>query len=280
MEGKIIYKTIDLFGNEEIQLIEKKKTSNKTLFTDYEGFVDKFKIKKTTDDCNTPKEVIQIIINYVNDIYPLKNSKIIRPFYPGGDYKSINYPSNAIVIDNPPFSIITKICRYYIKKNIRFFLFAPHLTAFTADIDATHIIASADITYENGAKIKTSFISNLFKNEKIIGDAELNKKFKELEKRHKANLPKYKYPNHIITVSKIGKIVEKGISITLNKKEVKHYRRMDAQKKHGKTLYGGGFIVSDKAAAAAAAAAKVKDNKIIWELSARERGIIKSLGDY
>ena len=31
MDGNIIYKTIDLFGNEQIQFIEKKKKSNKTL---------------------------------------------------------------------------------------------------------------------------------------------------------------------------------------------------------------------------------------------------------
>ena len=71
MGKNIVYKTVDLFGNEQIQLIEKKRTSNKTLFTDYEGFVDKFEHKKTTDDCYTPKEVMDIIINYVNDKYPL-----------------------------------------------------------------------------------------------------------------------------------------------------------------------------------------------------------------
>ena len=58
MAKNIIYKTVDLFGSEQIQLIEKKKTSNKTLFTDYERFVDKFEVKKTTDDCYTPKEVM------------------------------------------------------------------------------------------------------------------------------------------------------------------------------------------------------------------------------
>ena len=276
MAKNIIYKTVDLFGNEQIQLIEKKKTSNKTLFTDYEGFVDKFEDKKTTDDCYTPKEVMDIIIDYVNDKYPLKDKQIIRPFFPDGDFESIEYPCNAAVIDNPPFSIVTKICKYYIERGIKFFLFCPHLTAFGSDIDATHIIASADITYENGATIKTAFVSNMFGDLKIIGDSELHKKFKELQERNKANLPKYKYPDNIVTVSKIAYCIEKGVSIIIDKRDVKHYRGMDAQKKHGKALFGSGFLASNKAAAAAAA--NKKDNVIVWELSPKELQIIEMLG--
>jgi hypothetical protein len=283
---KRFYKTVDLFGNEQIHIIENKKTSNKTLFTDYEGFVDKFKVKKTTDDCYTPKEVMDIIIDYVNEKHPLKDKQIIRPFFPGGDFESIDYPSNAVVIDNPPFSIISKICKYYIERGIKFFLFCPHLTAFGSDIDATHIIASADITYENGATIKTAFVSNMFGDLKIIGDAELHKKFKELQERNKANLPKYEYPDNIVTVSKIAYCVEKGVSVTIDKKDLKHYRGMDAQKKHGKGIFGSGFLASNKAAAALSAAqaaaqvaASKKENVIVWELSPRELRIIETLGD-
>ena len=175
--ANIIYKTVDLFGNEQIQLIEKKKTSNKALFTDYEGCVDKFEAKLTTDDCYTPKEAYQIVLDYVAEKFDLKGKEIIRPFFPGGDFESVEYTDNMVVIDNPPFSIITKICKYYIERSVKFLLFCPHLTAFGSDIDATHIIASADITYENKATIKTAFVSNMFGDVKIIGDAELHKRF-------------------------------------------------------------------------------------------------------
>lgn len=37
-----------------------------------------------------------------------------------------------MVIDNPPFSIISKIVRFYHKNEIPFFLFAPALTLFGA----------------------------------------------------------------------------------------------------------------------------------------------------
>ena len=149
-----------------------------------------------------------------------------------------------------------------------------------------HIIASADITYENGATIKTAFVSNMFGDLKIIGDAELHKKFKELQERNKANLPKYEYPDNIVTVSKIAYCVEKGVSVTIDKKDLKHYRGMDAQKKHGKGIFGSGFLASNKAAAALSAAqaaaqvaASKKENVIVWELSPRELRIIETLGD-
>jgi len=277
-----IYKTVDLLGDEQVVIITKKK-EKPNLFSDYDGFLQKLEVKKTTDDCYTPKEVMDIIINYVNDKYPLKDKKIIRPFFPDGDFESIDYSGDCVVIDNPPFSIVSNICKYYLERDIKFFLFCPHLTAFGSDIDCTHIIASADITYENGAVIKTAFVSNLFGDVKIIGDSALHLKFKELQRNNKASLPKYKYPDNIITVSKISYCVEKGISLTFDKKDVKHCRGMDAQKKHGKVLFGSGFIASDKAAAAqaaaqAAAAAAENDPIIIWELSEKEKKIIKSLG--
>jgi hypothetical protein len=115
------YKVLDLFGNEQTVIITKKK-SKPNLFSDYDAFLDKFEDKKTTDDCYTPKEVMEIIINYVNEKYSLTGKKIIRPFYPGGDFESIEYTEDMIVIDNPPFSIITKICKYYLERNIKFFL--------------------------------------------------------------------------------------------------------------------------------------------------------------
>lgn len=283
MENNTFYKNIDLFGNEQVNIIANKK---KLLKKTYDDFIDKFEHKKTTDDCYTPKEVYQIVLDYVGQKVNLSGMEIIRPFYPGGDFESIEYPENCIVIDNPPFSIITKICKYYIANGVKFFLFCPHLTAFSADMDCTYIVASADITYENGAVIKTAFVSNMFGDLKIIGDPDLHLKFKELQQINKSKFPKYKYPDHIITVSKIAYCVEKGMSIFFDKKDLMYIRFLDAQKEHGKTLYGNGFIASDKAAvtmaaatAAAATAAAQKDvNVFVWELSEREMDIVKSLG--
>lgn len=75
------------------------------------------------------------------------------------------------MIDNPPFSIIAQIVRFYLKRGIKFFPgFAPHLTLFSADLDCTRIVCGAAIVYENGAKVNTSFLSNMFGEAGVIGD--------------------------------------------------------------------------------------------------------------
>ena len=283
--SEVTYKTVDLFGNEAIN-ISQVKNKRQNLFAKYDDFVDKFEVKKTTDDCYTPKEVFSVILDYVSGFFDLSNKKIVRPFYPDGDYQSIDYTDEMIVIDNPPFSIITQICRYYIKHNVKFFLFAPHLTLFTSDLDLTHVVVSADIVYENGAVVKTSFLTNMMDGVKILGDAELHQKLKEVQKQRSIQKPKYDYPNNVLMVSKVAYMVEKGVSFRVSKNDAKHCKGLDDQKKHKKAMFGGGFLLSEKAAAEKAAAEKAaaekaaaeKENVIIWQLSNREKSIINNLG--
>lgn len=269
------YKVIDLFGNEELRFVESSR-KKPNIFTDYEKFTQKFEAKRTTDDCYTPTDVFEVVLNYVNEKCDLSGMEIIRPFYPGGDYEAIEYPDNCVVIDNPPFSIISKIAKFYIAKKVRFFLFAPHLTLFSSDIDCTHIVCGAHITYENKAYINTSFLSNMFGNAKVIGDVELRERLDRIECEKKISLPKYEYPNNVLTVSNVTKLIDRGVSFRVDKSDTAHCRSLDSQKKHGKALFGSGFLLSQKAAAEKAAAEKAA--AIVWELSEKEKQIIASLG--
>ena len=82
---------------------------NKEIFNDYDGFVEKFKPKKTTDDCYTPPAVYDAVLQYVREKYNIDDDvPIVRPFYPGGDYENYDYPEGCVVVDNPPFSIFAK----------------------------------------------------------------------------------------------------------------------------------------------------------------------------
>ena len=66
---------------------------NPIVFHDYEGFSAKFKDNpKTTDECWTPKDIYEAVLQYVGEIYPLEGKQILRPFYPGGDYEHAEYP--------------------------------------------------------------------------------------------------------------------------------------------------------------------------------------------
>ena len=68
----------------------------------YDEFVEKFKDKKTTDDCYTPPEVYGAVAEWVENEYDLNREKFARPFYPDGDYEKFDY-SGKIAVDNPPF---------------------------------------------------------------------------------------------------------------------------------------------------------------------------------
>lgn len=96
---------------------------------EYKAFEEKFKPKRTTDDCFTPPAIYEAVLEWVREEWNIADDvPIVRPFYPGGDYENYKYPKNCIVVDNPPFSMSAKIRNFYNKNGIRFFLFAPTLT--------------------------------------------------------------------------------------------------------------------------------------------------------
>lgn len=96
----------------------------------YEEFVEKFKPKKTTDDCYTPPEIYEAIKDWACKEYDVDPDKIVRPFWPGGDYEAFEYPNECVVLDNPPFSILAKICTFYLERDIPFFCLRRRLPHF------------------------------------------------------------------------------------------------------------------------------------------------------
>lgn len=129
---------------------------------EYQEFLKKFEAKKTTDDCYTPDNIYDAVRDWAAEKYEIGNAAIVRPFYPGGDYKSEKYPSGCVVIDNPPFSIISEICEWYTSKRINFFLFAPTLTLLgIMRGSANYVACGCGVVYENGASVNTSFVTNM-----------------------------------------------------------------------------------------------------------------------
>lgn len=123
------------------------------------AFEEKFKPKKTTDECYTPAEVYEVVLSHVVEKYALEGRQIVRPFYPGGDYEHEEYPGGCVVVDNPPFSKISAIATFYLERGIDFFLFAPHLTLMSvASGQAKYCVTNANIVYENGASVATDFV--------------------------------------------------------------------------------------------------------------------------
>ena len=254
---------------------------------EYNEFVDKFKPKKTTDDCYTPPAVYEAVLNWVKKEYGISDdATICRPFYPGGDYKKYKYPDGCVVVDNPPFSILAEIKKWYSEKNIKYFLFAPHLTLFANNSGhESYIVTNSQIIYENGANVKTSFVNNLDTCKARTAPA-LSKAIDKAvaETKETVKLPKYDYPNEVITAAILSKIAD--IDFKVYPEDCYFVRQLDSQKEKGAALYGAGFLISEKAAAEKAAAEKAAAEKAAaekaaaekWQLSEREWEIVKSLG--
>lgn len=252
---------------------------------EYQEFLKKFEAKKTTDDCYTTELIYDAVVEWVEKEYNVKRKDFVRPFYPGGDYQNFNYPKGSVVVDNPPFSILAEILRFYDKKGIKFFLFAPSLTLFSSSSSSTAICASVGITYANGASVDTSFLTNLgdrsirFRSAPDLYNA-IDIANTENLKQMRKELPKYTYPDHIVTSTFVGRMSKYGIDFSVSVDESEPISALDHQKKDGKTIYGKGYIISEKAAAEKAAAEKAAAEKaaaIRWQLSDKEWDIIKKL---
>ena len=266
---------------------------------EYQDFVRKFIPKKTTDDCYTPENIYEVIANYVSETYGIKREDMVRPFWPGGDYESYNYPENCCVVDNPPFSIITSICRTLADRKIKFFLFCPYLTAFQILYkrkDLTIISAPVSIIYDNGARVNTNYVTNMEPGTYVRSDPELYNKIDKANnyniKQNKKQLPVYEYPDEILTITMMGYLARHGTAFRLGTNEACHITKMDEQKLVGKEIFGCGFLLNKKATDRKIKAqneAKNNDTekneneeKIIWKLSDREKKMQKMMdkGNY
>ena len=258
----------------------------------YEDFVEKFKPKKTTDDCYTPPLVYEAISDWVAKEYNLDKSTFCRPFYPGGDYENYDY-SGKIVVDNPPFSLLAKILDFYTRNKIKCFLFAPTLTIFSnkRSYNYTTILCGISITYENGAVVNTSFITNLDDPALQIRTAPTLYKVVKLADNKtlaaiKKQLPKYFYPDNVITSAKLYPFAKYGIDIKIKKSQCHFIRALESQKAKKRLFLALVFLISDsvKAELQKAELQKAELQKAEatetnnWELSSEELLIIKSLG--
>ncbi len=289
---------IDLTGFDEgdIRLPEDKhfwETEGDTS-EEYEEFVEKFKPKLTTDDCYTPANIYAAVCGWAVERYDLQGAEIIRPFFPGGDYQAADYPADCVVIDNPPFSILSEICAWYDEHGVRYFLFCPGVTTFSINSGKCNYLPCGNsVMFENGAEISISFLTN-------IGDVKIELApdlYAAVEAANKVNLakvkasyPVYNYPDNVCSVS-INKLAKWGQALRICAADAQFIRHLDSQKAAGKAIYGGGFLLSEKAAAEKAAAEKAAAEKAAaekaaagippdgcWELSERELALIASMG--
>lgn len=258
----------------------------------YEEFVEKFKPKKTTDDCYTPPRVYEAVKDWAAKEYGIDPAKIVRPFYPGGDYEHFEYPKGCVVLDNPPFSILAKILRFYDERGISYFLFAPTLTIFSSMkfSQGGCIVTDVSVEYENGAKVNTSFATSL-DTARIRSAPALYARLMDVNaegtkrKRSDSRRRSIEYPGELLRSTEVGRFSRAGVEFSVPKEEALIVSKLDEQRATGDTIFGGGVLLSRRAAEAKARATKKADAYIAsrvdvvhWELSERERQIVAELG--
>lgn len=259
---------------------------NPIIFNDYESYVAKFRdLPKTTDDTYTPPDVYEAVLQYLREEGKLTaDHTILRPFYPGGDYERAEYPENGIVIDNPPFSIFSKICKFYTARHIPFFLFGPGMTIASVSTYATAVIINTGLVFENGAIVRLNFASSLFPDVALMTAPRLNDLIRACPSQNqKKELPIYETPDELLSVSDLQTICQGGIDFAVRRSECVRVRSLDLHPKQGGLFGDHFFIAKAKAQAKAQAKAKAKaqakaKRTIHLPLSEREQRIVARLG--
>ena len=152
-----------------------------------------------------------------------------------------------------------------------------------------HIVCDCSIVYENGATVRTSFITS-FEPETVAETSPeltrlVNDTVEKLKQENARKLSKYDYPDHIVTAAMMQKMARYGVHFRVRREECQLVRSLDAQRAMKKEIYGAGLLLSDQAAArkqnaekqAAENARKQAEDAICYELSERERELVEEL---
>ena len=235
---------------------------------EYAQFVEKFKPKKTTDDCYTPANIYECVAEWAVKRYGFDRSRIIRPFWPGMEYDTMEYPEGCVVLDNPPFSIVSQIIRFYNLHKIHYFLFAPGLILTSGREQCNHIVIATNIVYENGANVPTHFVTDMGEN--IIEtacdlDRDLDRINTANQKATKKQVRKVALPDEVLTMGRVRYLCAHGIDYAVRRESCHYMHELDNY-----NVFGGCLLLSERAAAERAAAERVL-------LSDRERLIVQQL---
>ena len=271
----------------------------------YEEFVAKFKknTPKTTDDCYTPQPVYEVVKEYALKLAGLTEETCtpVRPFYPGGDYRNYDYPADAYVIDNPPFSILSEIRQFYMERGIKYFLFAPQKSILNNmnKCKDTRIPIDVNITYDNGAVVNTGFVTNVVDADILIMTApELRTELRRTIARAQGNKNNVlrvvnDYPRNLFCFQKISAAlyaefhIKRSECIPIYGANVRSECNTKTQsKRHGESvghLYGNyGLIIPDSVADRyeAAVASVPKDaGKNVYYFTPEQEEILKQLNE-
>lgn len=179
-----------------------------------------FKREKNNDDFYTPKAIMDIIIEFCKKEFKLNDDvEIIRLFNNETNFLSLDY-ENKIVIDNPPFSILSQILEFYNKNNIKYFLFANAKSGIKSYYKKTNAIyfCGHKIYFNFHGKnimkdIAVMFLTNLVpkckSGAKLVFSKELYDKINSYYKIYNFKKQKiYNYPSGLYEVLYLSRLIK------------------------------------------------------------------------
>jgi hypothetical protein len=82
---------------------------------------------------------------------------------------------------------------------------------------------------------------------------------------------KFVYPDNIITAATLQKLSQHGTELVIPRRSCVYIKDSDSCKAQGRSLFGGGFLLSERAAAERAAAERAAAERAAAERAAAER---------
>ena len=144
-------------------------------------------------------------------------------------------------------------------------MFIPHLTAFSATKGrCCTILAGHQVRYENGAKVNTSFATNLESGIFVL-DAELRKELRDAQKANTQT--KVEFPRNFVTAARLTKYIQSG--------RIKCTSGVFARGVNGKQAFGAGIWVSNQYIDTIEKAAEKAAEK--YQVSDSEKEILRKL---
>ncbi len=132
--------------------------------------------------------------------------------------------------------------------------------------------------------VQTAFVTDLDDTYLVRTEPELCRLINEANERNvksgKVSLPKYVYPLEVLTAARAAWMSGHNTDFRVRKGDACRIQSLDAQRPQGKTIFGGGLLLSERAAAERAAAERAAAEMAKatrWPLSDRERAMQKLL---
>ncbi len=239
----------------------------------YDEFVEKFKPKKTTDDCYTPPVVYDAVLQWAHRFLPVGDRPVVRPFWPGADYRSFDYPARCVVIDNPPFSCFAEIVNFYVTHDIPFLLFAPAMSSIRSN--CTFVACGVNVTYENGACVNTSFVTNMLGPLICTSAPELYRCVKLADEHNLRSRKKQPrrlvFPDCVLRAATLHTLSRAGVRFAVTRQQGRVVGTACDSRSGGGSEFGNSVLLSDSATAEKLAAEKLAAEKLAAEKLAAER---------